>query len=116
MQVEAEKVEVGAEWSDAECWAEAQKYALQRSGGTVTVQCDLTTITADSTGLNDVSGNALNLTNTGCVNGTWHPSALETLGGGATVLPDVGAAIYAGLAPAGIVTTTPSPIWFARRR
>jgi len=81
-EIESEKWELGVEWSNAECWAEAQKYTLQRSGGTAEITCYLTDINADSEGINDVSGTAQNLTNSGAVTGTNHPSYLETLGGG----------------------------------
>ena len=78
-QIEAEKWELGVEWSNAECWAEAQKYTLQRAGGTPALECYLTNIDADDQGLNDSVG-TLDLTNSGAVNGTDHPSFLETLG------------------------------------
>lgn len=83
-QIEAEKWELGVEWSNAECWAEAQKYTLQRAGGTPALECYLTNIDADDQGLNDSVG-TLDLTNSGAVNGTDHPSFLETLSSGTTL-------------------------------
>lgn len=77
-QMEAEKWELGVYWTNAECWAEAQKYALQRSGGTAEIEVHLTT----STDLTDNAGTAQSLTNSGCANGANHPDFLETLGGG----------------------------------
>lgn len=82
-QFEAEKWELGVEWSNAEAWAEAQKYALQRGGGTPAHECYLTNIDGDDQGLWDSVG-SLDLTNSGCVNGADHPSFLETLGSGTT--------------------------------
>jgi hypothetical protein len=76
LQCEAEKAELGYELTNAEAWAEAQKYLLQRAGGTAELTVGLTT----HTDLTDTAGTAQNLTNTGCVTGANHPDFLEILG------------------------------------
>ncbi len=76
-------VQTGVAWSDAQSWAQAQKFGIQLAGGTDRFSWGLETITADQFGLNEYSGSGEDLSNTGVVSGASRPSPLESAGGSA---------------------------------
>jgi len=65
-----------AEWSDAEAWAQAQTWLLQKSGGTDRHAFRLAALDDSTAGLHSCTSTAL-LVNTGVVVGASRPSCLE---------------------------------------
>lgn len=70
------KVQTGVAWSDAESWAEAQAWLIQKSGGTDRHAFRLAVLDDSTAGLHSCTSTAL-FTNSGCVVGSSRPSCLE---------------------------------------
>lgn len=70
------KVHTGVAWTNAQCRAESQNYALQTAGGTDRYAWKLTDVDADTNGLNEIGGAGPNFANTGFVAGSWVPTQL----------------------------------------
>jgi len=95
-EVESGKVHLGVAWTDAQCRTESQNYALQTGGGTEWGTWELQNVDADANGINDISGNARNLTNTGSVAGANGPPSQIGAGGGGLFINIAGPGGVAG--------------------
>lgn len=80
------KIYTGAEWSNAECRLESQKFDIQKSGGTERLAWGFETTAADAFGLLERNGGDA-FTNTGAVNGANRPTQLESTGSIGPSLP-----------------------------
>jgi len=70
-------IDVGTEWTNAQCRTESQSYDYTQAG-TEWGTWELTNVDADANGINDTSGNARNFTNSGMVAGSNGPPSQLT--------------------------------------